>query len=386
VVAEVAARLLRPRDRPVPVDVAARDYFSDAELEKARRFRRGQLRLRAARTVLELAALTALVRRPPAPLLRAPRPVLGGAAAAAAMSAGGTILTLPIAAAARRRADKVGLVTQGWGGWAVDLAKGLAIESVLAAGGGALLVAGARRFGRLWWLPGSGAAIAFSILGSTIAPVLLDPIFNRYTPLPDGELRRDVLGLASRAGVRVGEVFEVDASRRTTAANAYVAGLGPTKRVVFFDTLLRDFTPGEVRFVVAHELGHQRFRDVTRGLAYLAVVAPTGLLAVATLADALTPPGEEAGPALVPAVTLASSLFVPLLAPAANRLSRGLEVRADRFAIEMTHDASTLIEFHRRITLSNVADPHPPKWVRALFGTHPSTVERIGHALAAERA
>jgi STE24 endopeptidase len=165
-----------------------------------------------------------------------------------------------------------------------------------------------------------------------------------------------------------------------------VAGLGPTKRVVFFDTLLRDFTPGEVRFVVAHELGHQRFRDVTRGLGYLAVVAPAGLLAVATLAEALTPAGEEAGPVLVPAVALAGALLVPLLTPAANRLSRGLEVRADRFAIEMTRDAATLIEFHRRITLSNVADPHPPAWVRALFGTHPSTVERIGHALAAERA
>jgi STE24 endopeptidase len=184
----------------------------------------------------------------------------------------------------------------------------------------------------------------------------------------------------------VGEVYEVDASRRTTAANAYVTGLGPTKRVVFFDTLLRDFAPAEVRLVVAHELAHQRFRDVVRGLAYLAAVAPAGMFAVARAAERLVPPGEERGPALVPAAALASALLVPALGPAANRLSRGLEVRADRFAMDLTGDPATLIDFHRRIALSNVADPDPPGWVRVLFGTHPSTVERIGHALAVAQA
>jgi Zn-dependent protease with chaperone function len=384
-VAEAAATLLRPRDRPVPVDVAPRDYFSAAELDKARQYREGQLWLYGARVAVELVLLGLVVRRPPRALLGARRPVLTGAAAAAAQAAGGTLATLPIAALSRRRSQRVGLVTQSWGGWAGDLAKSVVIESALTGAGGALLVTGAQRLGTRWWLPGAGAMMAFGVIASTVAPVLLDPLFNRFTPLPDGELRGDVLDLAQRAGVRVGEVYDVDASRRTTAANAYVTGLGPTKRVVLFDTLLRDFTPQEVRFVVAHELGHQHYRDVTRGLAFAAVVAPFAMLAIARAGERLVPEGEQRGPALVPATALAISLLVPGLTVAANRLSRGIEVRADRFAMELTGEAAAQIEFQRRITVLNVADPDPPGWVRLLLGTHPTTMERIGHALAVER-
>ena len=99
---------------------------------------------------------------------------------------------------------------------------------------------------------------------------MLDPLFNKFTPLPAGELRRDVLALADEAGVDVGQVYEMDASRRTTAANAYVGGIGQTKRVVLYDTLLRDFTPAETRLVVAHELGHVHHRDLRNGLIWLA--------------------------------------------------------------------------------------------------------------------
>jgi Zn-dependent protease with chaperone function len=385
-VAEAAATLLRPRDRPVPVDVAPRDYFSDAELDRARRYREGQLWLHAARTAIDLGLLGAVVARPPRPLIGAQRPVLTGAGAAVGLTLAGTLATLPVSALSRQRSRRVGLVTQSWGGWAGDLAKGLGIESALAAAGGALLVAGTRRLGPRWWLPGAGVVTVFGLAASTAAPVLLEPLFNRFTPLPDGPLRRDVLALADRAGVRVGEVYDVDASRRTTAANAYVSGLGPTKRVVLFDTLTRDFTPQEVRFVVAHELGHQRFRDVPRGLLYLAAVTPFALLAIARLGERLAPAGEERGPAIVPATALAMSLLVPAIGAAGNQLSRGIEVRADRFAIELTGDPRTQIDFQRRITVQNVADPHPPRWVRILLGTHPTTMERIGHALAVERA
>jgi STE24 endopeptidase len=183
----------------------------------------------------------------------------------------------------------------------------------------------------------------------------------------------------------VGEVYEVDASRRTTAANAYVAGIGPTKRVVLFDTLLRDFTPEEVRLVVAHELAHQRFRDVQRGLLFLAVVAPLAMLAVARIGERLAPAGHERGPAAVPAVALAAAILMPAVAMIANQLSRAAEVRADRYAMQLTGDARAQVGFQRRIALKNVADPDPPGWIRALLGTHPTTVERIGHALAVER-
>jgi STE24 endopeptidase len=378
VVAEAAALLLRPRDRPAPVDVAPRDYFSAAQLGTARDYRTGQLWLYGARVAVELGVLVLVVRRPPRRL--------GGAATAAVLSAGIVAATLPISAVSRERGKRVGLVTQSWTGWAGDVAKSTAIEAALAGVGGALLVVAVRRFGGRWWIPGTAAIVSFGILAAAVAPVVLDPLFNRFTPLPPGELRSDVLDLARRADVRVGEVYTVDASRRTTAANAYVAGLGPTKRVVLYDTLLRDFSPAEVRLVVAHELAHQHFRDVPRGVLFLAVVAPFGLLAVARLAERLVPAAQERGAAVVPAVALSAALLVPAVTAISNQLSRAVETRADAFAMRLTGDPGALVEFQRRIAVQNVADPDPPRVVRLLLGTHPTTMQRIGHALAVERA
>jgi STE24 endopeptidase len=115
--------------------------------------------------------------------------------------------------------------------------------------------------------------------------------------LPEGRTRADVLALAREAKVDVGQVYEVDASRRTTASNAYVTGLGRTKRVVLYDNLLKDFSRDEVRLVVAHELGHVHYRDVPRGLLYVAVVAPGALFAASLLTRRLAPDEPRPGPA-----------------------------------------------------------------------------------------
>ena len=187
-----------------------------------------------------------------------------------------------------------------------------------------------------------------------------------------------MLDLARRAGVDVGEVYSVDASRRTTAANAYVTGLGRTKRVVLYDTLLKDFTPAETRLVVAHELGHVRHRDVPHGLLWVALVAPFGTLAVARAGERLTRPGTTS----VPAVALALALLAPAVTTISNQLSRAIERRADAFALDLTGEPDAMVGFERRITLQNVGDPDPPRWQQLLLGTHPSTMERIGQALA----
>jgi STE24 endopeptidase len=378
-VAEAAAALLRPRDvGPGPVPAEARDYFSAAELGKARRFRTGQRRLALAAGALELAVVAAAVRRPPP---AGEKPELTGALAAAGLAAATTVVGLPVRAAARERSRRVGLVTQSWGGWAGDVAKATAIGSALAAGGGAALELLRRRFGRVWWAPGAALAAGWSVAFSTAAPVLLDPLFNRFTVMPEGETRADVLALARAAGVDVGEVYEVDASRRTTGANAYVTGLGATKRVVLFDTLLRDFTAAEVRFVIAHELAHVRFRDVRRGLAFLALSMPPALCAAARLAERLQPPGATA----VPATALALGLVAAPVGVVGNQLSRAIERRADHYALGLTGEPERLVDFERRIAVKNVAEPRLPAWERVLLATHPDTMERIGRALASDR-
>ncbi len=378
VVAEAAVLLLRPKER-YPVEQAEpRDYFSAADLETAVRFRSGQLRLYAARSALDLAILAAAVRFAPN---AGKRPVVTAAATAVGLTAASMVATLPLRAASRQRAKNVGLITQSWGGWAVDVAKGTAIGSVFAAAGAAALAFGERRFGRAWWAPGALVISGFGVVFTYLGPVVLDPIFNKFTPLPEGETRSDVLDLAERAGVEVGEVYSVDASRRTTAANAYVTGLGGTKRVVLYDTLLSDFTPAETRLVVAHELGHVRYRDVPHGLLWVSLVAPFGMLAIARVAERLTRPGATP----LPAVTLALAVLTPAVTTISNQLSRAIERRADAFALSLTGEPEAMVGFEQRITVKNVGDPDPPRWQVLLLGTHPPTMERIGQALASTR-
>src|SRR4051794_13684760 len=382
--AEAGVRLLRPRDAAIaPAPVAASEYFTAGEIEQARPYRRPQGELALAGVGVDAPLLAALVARPPAVLTRrCRRPAAAAAVAGAALSAGMTAATLPIAAVSRARSLKVGLATQSWPGWASDVAKSTAIGALFAGAGGGAAVALMRRFPRAWWAPGAGALFGFGVLTTYLGPVVLDPIFNRFTPLPAGRERTDVLDLAERAGVAVGEVYEVDASRRTTAANAYVNGLGRTKRVVLFDTLMRDFTRDEVRLVVAHELGHVRHDDVRRLLAYLAIVAPAGTLAVACVTEALQRDGAEPGPLALPALALAALLVAAPVNAIANRLSRRIEARTDQFALELTNAPEPFIGFEKRITVKNIAEPQPPAWAELLFGTHPSTLERIGAAVA----
>src|SRR5205085_10344636 len=118
-----------------------------------------------------------------------------------------------------------------WGPWLGDVAKAGVIGAVMTGAGGAMAVALIRRFPQRWWVPGSGAIVGLSALLAFASPVVIDPLFNKFEPLPDGPLRSDVLELARRAGVDAGEVFRVDASRPTTGANANVWGLGRTKPV-----------------------------------------------------------------------------------------------------------------------------------------------------------
>jgi STE24 endopeptidase len=386
VVAEAAVFAMRPRDRgPEPVPVEARAYFSAGQVEKAEAFRTGQLWIYVAQTAIGLGVLALIVRRPPERLATLRRPVLAGAAVGAAISVAVGVAALPLSAVARERAKDVGLVTQSWAGWAGDKALSQGIAAGFAGLGGAVLVLTMRRFGARWWIPGAVAVVAFGAITTYAGPVVLDPLFNDFKRLPPGELRSDVLELARKAGVDVGEVYEMDASRRTTAANAYVTGLGHTKRVVLYDTLVEDFTPAETNMVVAHELGHVHYHDVRNGLLWLAIVAPFGTWAVAVLAERFAPRGAALGPRAVPAVALSLALVVPVITMVSNQLSRDVEQRADAFSLELTRDPQTLIDFQRRIATKNVSDPDPPAVSRFLLGTHPTTLQRLGQAEAFRR-
>jgi STE24 endopeptidase len=385
--AGAATFLLRPRTgliEPAPVDVEA--YFTALQLERAEDFRSVQRLLGVGGLVVGTGTLALLAWRPPRRLLErlGKRPLPGAAAAGAGIAVLLVVVGLPISAWQRSRALDVGLATQSWPDWAVDVLKSTAIEAVLAAAGGLLALVLIRRFRRNWWIPASGVIVAFGVITIWLWPVLIDPLFNDFEKLPDGPVRRDVLQLADRAGVDVGEVYRIDASRRTTAANAYVGGLGHSKRVVLYDNLLDDFPRAELRLVVAHELGHQKHNDLLRGLAWLALVAPAGTFLAQRFAEAfgrrygLGDPSVKPGPVVLPALALAVTLASLLLGSASNVLSRQVEARADAFALRLAGDPAAFEDFERRIAVRNVTDPDPPALTHFLFGTHPTTVQRIG--------
>jgi STE24 endopeptidase len=378
--AAAATLLLRPRSgliEPAPIDV--KQYFTALQLERAEDFRSLQRVLGLAGLGVGIGTLGVLAWRPPKRLLGRlqARPLLGGAAAGAGISLVLVITSLPISAWMRQRSLDVGLSTQDWPDWALDVLKSAGIGAVTAALGGLAAVALVRRFPRNWWAPAALLVIAYGVVTIWLYPIVIDPVFNRFDKLKAGQLRSDVLQLAQRAGVDVGEVYRVDASRRTSAANAYVIGLGHSKRVVLYDNLINEFPRDEVRVVVAHELGHQKHSDLWRGLAWLALVAPAGTFLTQALAERFG--RRDLGtPAGLPAIALAVTLAGLGLGMASNALSRPVEARADSFALQLTQDPTDFVKFERRIAIRNISDPDPPRLFHVLFDTHPTDKERIG--------
>jgi STE24 endopeptidase len=384
-VAAAATYLLRPRGGLIePAPIEAQQYFTASQLDRAEDFRSLQRVLALAGLGIGIGTLAVLAWHPPRRLLARleRRPLLGGAAAGAAISVVVVATQLPVTAWMRKRSLDVGLATQSWPDWTVDVLKAAAIGAVTAAIGGLIAMALIRRFPRHWWAPGAVLVVAYGVVTIWLYPIVIDPLFNKFEPLPTGKLRTEVLRLAERAGVDVGEVYRVDASRRTSAANAYVIGLGHSKRVVLYDNLIRDFSPAEVRGVVAHELGHQKHDDLIRGLAWLAIVAPAGTFLAQALSERFARRERLGTPAALPAIALAIALVSLGLGCASNALSRRVEASADSFSLELTRDPNDFIGFQRRIAIQNVADPDPPEWLHVLFDTHPTTLERIGAGVA----
>src|SRR5436190_16044212 len=387
VAAGAATFALRPRSELIdPAPVAATDYFSTYQLDRIHDYRGPQRWLGIGDLLVGGGTLALIALRPPRRLRRAlergeARPILVAAAAGGALSVVLVVVSLPLSAIAEQRARDFGLSTQDWGGWISDLAKSTGIGIVFAGIGGALLMALIRRFPRSWWAVGAVAVVVLSAVFVSYGPVILDPIFNKFTALPDSPIRSEVLALAHKDGVDVGQVYRVDASRRTTGANAYVNGIGHTKRVVLYDNLLKDFAPDQVQSVVAHELGHVKHRDVPRGLLWLAIVAPAGMLVIQRLTERLTPPDARRGPAVLPAAALSIAVVSFVLNIPGNALSRQVERAADGHALHLDGDTAAFIAVERKLAVQNLSDPDPPDWLQLVFGTHPRTVERIGYAL-----
>jgi STE24 endopeptidase len=276
-----------------------------------------------------------------------------------------------------------GLSHQSRRAWAVDWLKATLLTSVLGTAIGAaflwtVIVTGSN----WWWLFGAFVSLAGVVL-VFVTPYVLVPLFFKMRPLADAPTVERIQGLVSRAGAPVRDVCSLDFSRRTAEANAAVIGMGRSRRVVIADTLLAEFSPGEVDAVVAHELGHHVQRHVQQLLLGNALLIWLGLFAASRLDTAAQPVLSLPSLAYVPGypvLLFVVEVFFLVVSPLLNWWSRRLESAADVFALRLTRDPGAFANAMQRIGCQNLVELCPPRWSEALLATHPALGRRIALA------
>ena len=375
------------------VDVRGSEVFSAKQLQRGESYASMQRHLGWASLAVSLAvALVLGLTRLGARLVRSlPGPwwvkALIGTLAVLLV---GELATLPFDLAIRSNALEYGLTTQSFTGWLRDRSLSLLVSWVFAGATVMVVLVSARRSPRRWPLWAALAGVVLTVFGSWVYPVVVEPLFNQFTSLPKGDLRSGILALAEKEKVPVSDVLVADASRRTTTLNAYVSGFGGTRRVVLYDNLVDDVPEREALVVVAHELGHARHHDVLLGtvLGATGVVFGTGLLGLlltrrrlldrAGVGDVRQPEVVALLLALVAVGTLVSS-------PIQNVVSRAIEARADRASLEATGDYSGFEKMQVQLATRSLSDDDPPWLSQFWFGSHPTTLQRIGLARALQR-
>jgi STE24 endopeptidase len=365
--------------------VDERTLFDPQHLERAGDYRTGTRALWAVGEAVRLSVLLLLAWRAPG-LARRAVAALGGerrAAAAVAVLASVAVWSavLPVGAVRHWWSRRHGLSEQGYAAWLGDAALELLVTTVLVAIAVTLVVVLARRLGSRWWIAGGPALALAALVFMLVQPVVVQPLFNRYQPLADAALARDVRALADGLGVDLDGVDVSDASRRTAVPNASVVGIGPGRRVVIDDTLLASdrFARREVLVVAAHELGHVARSHVWKGVAWFALIAlPAAWLVAFALARRFA--RGAADPAAVPLGLLLATVAFLVTLPLQNAVSRRYEAEADWLALRATDDPAALERLVVGLSSESLGDPTPPGWTVVLLGTHPSTVERVAMA------
>jgi STE24 endopeptidase len=266
--------------------------------------------------------------------------------------------------------------------FAADSSKGLVLSGLFTA----LVVAAAAwlvtAFPNQWWLLVWVFLASFGVLVTLLAPHVIEPLFFKVRPLAFPALERDVHALAERAGVRVGRIFEMDASRRSAHSNAYFTGLGPVKRVVLFDTLLARMNEPEILAVLAHELGHWKRRHLIQRFVLGQLLLLVNCYAVFRLLDAPWLPsliGESTASPLLRATIIfyAGSLLGFVTTPLFSAWSRRHEWQADEYAHELLGTSTALASGLAKLARDNLANLHPHPWFVAFYASHPTVLERV---------
>ena len=313
------------------------------------------------------------------------------AVATAAYVAVTTLVLLPFSMRIHAIRRDYGLTTQGWAGFFSDVGNGYVV-GLFSTLLGVLAVMGlARLLPRQWWLASAATGAGLVIAGSFVYPLVVEPVFNNFRPLPAGQLRTQLLALAASDHLHLDDILVADASRRTTTDNAYVSGFGASRRLVLDDTLLRHDTPAEVRVITAHELGHVKNNDVLHGTLLGALAVAAAMCGAFVLFHEGAPLPRRVGangaadPRAVPLLLATYAVVSFAVTPVTSLVSRHIEARADAHSLELTRDPVDFIAAQRKLAVNGLDDLDPPKILYVLFATHPTAPERIAMARDYER-
>jgi STE24 endopeptidase len=277
------------------------------------------------------------------------------------------------------------LSNETFGGWLRDQAKSFGIGLVLAGGAAGLIYWCIRQSPEHWWVS-AGLLFTLLVVGLTnLAPVVLLPLFYSVTPLNRDALRTRLLGLAEKAGARVLGAYEWGLGGKTKKANAALAGLGGTRRILVSDTMLAEYSDDEIEVVLAHEIAHHVHGDIWKGIAFESVLIVAGFYLASRVLLALAGVTRLHGVddvAGLPLLLLAAGAVLVVMVPAAHAMSRAFERRADRFALDLTGNPAAFVSAMRRLGAQNLAEEDPSRIVQWLFYSHPPMRERIAAAQA----
>lgn len=282
---------------------------------------------------------------------------------------------------------KYQLSHQSFGAWMGDAAKSFLVGWVIALIVVWFLYLVLRRFPRKWWLVFALGALPFLIFFIVIAPVVISPLFNKFTPLENQELKAKILAQAEQAGISGSRVFQMDASRQTEKANAYVTGLFNTKRIVLYDTMLKKFTEDEILFVLGHEMGHYVLHHVWHfvWLTFL-IILLFGYLASRFMHKLIARFqagfgfSELTNPASLTLIALTFSIFSFFFSPIINGYGRTVEHAADVFGLNQTQNGDAAARAFQKLADQNLSNPNPSAFIKFWLFDHPPLAERVAFA------
>ena len=275
------------------------------------------------------------------------------------------------------------LSTQKFRSWLWDEVKGFLVGLVMGTVVGEVLYLTIRQWPQHWWMLAWALFMGLFIVMAQLAPVVLFPIFYKFEPLDDEDLRRRLVVLSERAGTRVRGVYRWKLSEKSKKANAALTGLGATRRIILADTLLDNYTPDEIEAVLAHELGHHVHRHILKSIFVQAGITLFGFWAANwTLHYAVDRHmfEELSDFANMPLLALVSVVLSFVLMPALNAYSRFNERQADRYAFESIASVDPFISSMNKLAEQNLAERTPSKWVEWFFHSHPAISRRLAAA------